>query len=570
MQCFLTLVAGIVLFISLMFIYAHAALTGTVDFETGDLSQVRSTQGCCSYSLTITSDPVRLGSYAVKMDTRVGDPPVAGGNHRAEVLVGDSVMGEHWYGWSLYFPADWNENLPYSTGHWVNITQWHGNVGVPLQLVASGNGIGFSHNQQLTDSGLFPGTNIGTVDSMIGKWTDFVVHANWQTDSSGYFEIWMNGTKVVDWHGVTAPNNGGLNPYWKAGLYYGTNENRTIYVDEMRMGDSSSSFDEVDPAHHQPAYTGELSGAVDTPSGTQNLTSLGSEDWAHWGLTTAASFDHKDGVTQQISDYSEVGSGNKGRYSDNAIGYTWTDGTPDESSTNSTTGLFFQSSGHGWSFTVPADETERTVSVFTGVHKAKEHISASLSDSSAAAYSDESLDNSSGNSLGVHTLTYKAGEADQTLTVQGTLDTDYGTGNVTLQSAYVASTTPAPDFTIEVSPSPLGIPLNGSNSATITVSPMNNFSGDVSLSVSGLPAHVTASFAPSTITGGSGSSLMSLAADGSAAEGDTDITVTGESGTLGHDAPETLTVAGNCSAPSVPAIQCVTDGNVATCTALLQ
>jgi Polysaccharide lyase len=245
---------------------AQGALTNIADFETGDLSQVRSTQGCCSYSITVVSNPVRIGSYAVKMDTRVGDPPVAGGNHRAEVLVGNAGMGEYWYGWSVYIPSDWDENLPNSTGHWVNITQWHNATGVPLYLNLRGNEVSFVHNSQLTGADLFPGKIIGSVDSMLGKWTDFVAHINWSTSTNGYFKIWMNGVQVVNWTGVTVPTGSG-NPYWKAGFNYASDESRVMYVDEMRMGDSGSSFDEVDPA----AYGGELSVGVTAPFGLHLL-----------------------------------------------------------------------------------------------------------------------------------------------------------------------------------------------------------------------------------------------------------------------------------------------------------
>jgi hypothetical protein len=85
---------------------------------------------------------------------------------------------------------------------------------------------------------------------------------------------------------------------------------------------------------------GSLSGSLATPSGTQNLTSLGTVDWAHWGLTTAGSFNHKAGVTQQISNFTIVGTGPANRYNNNTFGYSWTNGTPTGSATNSTTGIF--------------------------------------------------------------------------------------------------------------------------------------------------------------------------------------------------------------------------------------
>src|SRR5262249_32493548 len=42
------------------------------------------------------------------------------------------------------------------------------------------------------------------------------------------------------------------------------------------------------------AGSGGLSGSLATPSGAQQLTTQGTTDWAHWGLTSAGSFDHKN------------------------------------------------------------------------------------------------------------------------------------------------------------------------------------------------------------------------------------------------------------------------------------
>jgi hypothetical protein len=44
------------------------------------------------------------------------------------------------------------------------------------------------------------------------------------------------------------------------------------------------------------------------------LSSEGSADWAHWALTNAASFNHKAGIPQQISNYTRIGPVNPGRF----------------------------------------------------------------------------------------------------------------------------------------------------------------------------------------------------------------------------------------------------------------
>ena len=42
---------------------------------------------------------------------------------------------------------------------------------------------------------------------------------------------------------------------------------------------------------------GLITGSLATPPATVNLTSLGTADWAHWGLLSGTTFDHKAGIT---------------------------------------------------------------------------------------------------------------------------------------------------------------------------------------------------------------------------------------------------------------------------------
>jgi hypothetical protein len=185
------------------------------------------------------------------------------------------------------------------------------------------------------------------------------------------------------------------------------------------------------------APKGSLSGSMATPSGTQNLTSLGTVDWAHWGLTTAGSFDHKAGVTQLISNFTIVGTGPANWYFNNPVGYSWTNGTPTESATNSTTGIYVWGVGNGFNITAPADTTQRTLTVYVGVWRARGQMVAQLSDGSAMPYMDSTLSNVTTTALGAYTFAYKAASGGQTLSVTFTDIEHYNgiNGNVTLQAA---------------------------------------------------------------------------------------------------------------------------------------
>jgi hypothetical protein len=70
---------------------------------------------------------------------------------------------------------------------------------------------------------------------------------------------------------------------------------------------------------------------------------------------------------------------------------------------------------------------------------------------------------------------------------------------------------------------------------------LGGFTGNVTLSVSGLPSGVTGAFSPNPTTS---TSTLTLTASGSAATGTSTITVTGVSGSLTHTTTFQLTVTG--------------------------
>jgi hypothetical protein len=98
-----------------------------------------------------------------------------------------------------------------------------------------------------------------------------------------------------------------------------------------------------------------------------------------------------------------------------------------------------------------------------------------------------------------------------------------------------------PDFTGAITPTQTAVPGNSANYAG-SVTALNGFTGNVSLSASGMPAGVTASFNPATVTGGSGSYTMTLSVASSVPVGSYTVTATGTSGSLTHSTMVNLIV----------------------------
>ncbi|MGB9085997.1 MAG: hypothetical protein WCC46_15305, partial [Terriglobales bacterium] len=63
-----------------------------------------------------------------------------------------------------------------------------------------------------------------------------------------------------------------------------------------------------------------------------------------------------------------------------------------------------------------------------------------------------------------------------------------------------SSVNPVQSFTLSSSPNNVGVVQGSNGTSTVTVNPANGFSGSVTLSASGLPSGVTASFAPNPTT----------------------------------------------------------------------
>jgi hypothetical protein len=173
---------------------------------------------------------------------------------------------EYWLGLSVYLvdwddsPASWNTLVQTHTypgnGNWDCIS---GDNGFTLWTKGADNTLRF-HAQVVSDPEVIPSTSAigptawqGTVES--NRWYDLVVHFKFSTGSDGFIETWLDGQKIVDMNGPNVHRRDCCGVprepicYLKIGSYkqYSHTAVRSVYFDEVRIGDSSSSYAEVAP-----------------------------------------------------------------------------------------------------------------------------------------------------------------------------------------------------------------------------------------------------------------------------------------------------------------------------------
>ena len=197
---------------------------------------------------------------------------------------------------------------------------------------------------------------------------------------------------------------------------------------------------------------GEVNGSVAVADAGYNLTALGTTDWAHWGRGAQTdTFDHKQGANQ-ISDVTwlpaqkyDWQTGGFGGSELDGRASSWTDGTPTLSA-SSDKGYYYEArqAGGGWSFTVPADTTQRTVFVYCGGYGTATRLTAHLSDWSLADYSVDTQAAANNQYQNLHRITYEASQAGQTLTVTYIKTGDpYGPGgSADLMAAWLVAAAP--------------------------------------------------------------------------------------------------------------------------------
>jgi hypothetical protein len=203
--------------------------------------------GSWDYALQIADKPVFEGKKSARFEIRKDQPLIENGK-RSEVVIVNGALGDItpdcWYSFAVLFPTVGYE---FDSEREV-INQWYqkGSPATSLRtqkdrfLLESGNTLEEREKYDL-----------GPITKDV--WHQFVLHFIHSNNSDGLIEIWHNGEKVLTRHGGNMYKD--IMPKWKLGLYKAAfkTENsivykRIIYFDNIRVGNSRATYDEMVPA----------------------------------------------------------------------------------------------------------------------------------------------------------------------------------------------------------------------------------------------------------------------------------------------------------------------------------
>jgi hypothetical protein len=229
----------------------RTGITFYENFEGASAFAAQHMQGSTAYAFTQITSPALEGAKAGRWELQKGDAEASGGC-RTECLFTEALaQAETWHGFAAYFPsADYaDDSISYDI-----INQWHqgSSWGSPMLLIRVKNGQLYLNRRSNTSSSIEYALGAQPKD----RWVKFVIHLR-QDTAAGFMKIWIDGALVLDITGETKfPDTNGR---WKMGIYKSdwnnggtykpTNSTRRVwYVDEVRIGDSSSNYASVFPS----------------------------------------------------------------------------------------------------------------------------------------------------------------------------------------------------------------------------------------------------------------------------------------------------------------------------------
>ena len=208
------------------------------------------------HSFQLEENIVREGANSGRFEIKKSDTQIWGGNRTEMSQAQSTTQSEGWYGFSQFFPTNYTSDASGEV-----IGQWHvqadkgeaTNRSPSNALIASEGKLKWMLRwdaDRIMEDGYSDGLiyiDLGAIPK--GKWIDWVVHIKYSHTNTGVLEVWKDGEKVIDRQNMPNTYNDEKYPYFKFGVYKWSWGNlstqRTIYYDEVKIGNRYSSYDEV-------------------------------------------------------------------------------------------------------------------------------------------------------------------------------------------------------------------------------------------------------------------------------------------------------------------------------------
>lgn len=174
------------------------------------------------------------------------------GDRRSEMSFKPQLdpTGERWYTWKFMVPSTWNFN----TG--MAIMQIHDTPGVDHNPGRAVQFVLLLENGQLVAR--VPGS-IATESSnsyrlvacplAFDQWHSMCLHANWQSTTTGFWEMFLNRTSMFKQYGIATAYDDAIGGYLKLGIYnyykaqgWGT---KTIYFSDVNIWSGNDGYQAV-------------------------------------------------------------------------------------------------------------------------------------------------------------------------------------------------------------------------------------------------------------------------------------------------------------------------------------
>ncbi|MGL5795798.1 MAG: heparin lyase I family protein [Waterburya sp.] len=265
---------------------ANLILTNTFDDKSYDNIERQYQSHQCSQTsdyldnslFKFVTSPVRGGKFAMQHHIKNCD-------ERSEIEIPDGFFKEnqqYWLGWSYFFPNGFLKPVSgrpdYSIIHQMfyqassrdqrsGVTLFEcnpkstkggklttkGAPGSHMTISPQGDKFNFTvtyYKGKDSEGRYIFGCKNFSMPAKLNKWEDFVMNFKPSSNSEqGFVKVWLNGKLYINEKvallrpGVKAMGN------WKIGGYVGDpgNGERLFYTDELKVGDQSSSLEEVSP-----------------------------------------------------------------------------------------------------------------------------------------------------------------------------------------------------------------------------------------------------------------------------------------------------------------------------------